>query len=76
MIKETTKGQLLVYYVSKALHDSELNYSKIEKLAYSLARTGTIDYVSFRLYIGLPSKKALFLLEKKSILIKRDHRPN
>ena len=36
LIKETTKGQLLVYYVSKALHDSELNYSKIEKLAYSL----------------------------------------
>ena len=36
LIKETTKGQLPVYYVSKALHDSELNYNKIEKLAYSL----------------------------------------
>ena len=36
LIKETPKGQLPVYYVSKALHDSELNYSKIEKLAYSL----------------------------------------
>ena len=36
LLKETSKGQLLVYYVSKALHDSELNYSQIEKLAYSL----------------------------------------
>ena len=36
LIKETPKGQLPVYYVNKALHDSELNYSKIEKLAYSL----------------------------------------
>ena len=36
LIKETPKGQLLVYYVSKALHDSEFNYNKIEKLAYSL----------------------------------------
>ena len=36
LIKETSKGQLSMYYVSKALHDSELNYSKIEKLAYSL----------------------------------------
>ena len=36
LIKETPKGQLPVYYVSKALHDSEFNYSKIEKLAYSL----------------------------------------
>ena len=36
LIKETPKGQLPVYYVSKALHDFELNYSKIEKLAYSL----------------------------------------
>ena len=36
LIKETAKGQLPVYYVSKALLDSELNYSKIEKLAYSL----------------------------------------
>ena len=36
LIKETARGQFPVYYVSKALHDSELNYSKIEKLAYSL----------------------------------------
>ena len=36
LIKETPKGQLPVYYVSKALHDSELNYNKIEKLTYSL----------------------------------------
>ena len=36
LIKETLKGQLPIYYVSKALHDSELNYSRIEKLAYSL----------------------------------------
>ena len=36
LIKETLKGQFPIYYVSKALHDSELNYSRIEKLAYSL----------------------------------------
>ena len=36
LIKETPKGQLPVYYVSKALHDSEFNYSKIKKLTYSL----------------------------------------
>ena len=36
LIKETSKGQLPIYYVSKALHDFELNYSRIEKLAYSL----------------------------------------
>ena len=36
LIKETPKGQLPIYYVNKALHDSELNYAKIEKLAYSL----------------------------------------
>ena len=36
LIKKTLKGQLPIYYVNKALHDSELNYSKIEKLAYSL----------------------------------------
>ena len=36
LIKETSKSQLPIYYVSKALHDSELNYSRIEKLAYSL----------------------------------------
>ena len=36
LIKETPNGQLPVYYVSKALHDSEFNYNKIEKLAYSL----------------------------------------
>ena len=36
LIKETPKGQLPVYYVSKALHDSKFNYSKIEKLAYFL----------------------------------------
>ena len=35
LIKETSKGQLLIYYVNKAFHDSKLNYSKIEKLAYS-----------------------------------------
>ena len=39
LIKETPKGQLPVYYVSKALNDSEFNYSKIEKLAYSLLTT-------------------------------------
>ena len=32
LIKEAPKGQLPIYYVSKALHDFELNYSKIEKL--------------------------------------------
>ena len=36
LIRETSSGQLLVYYVSKALHTSEFNYSRIEKLAYSL----------------------------------------
>ena len=36
LIKETRKRQFPIYYVSKALHDFELNYSKIEKLAYSL----------------------------------------
>ena len=36
IIKETLKSQFLIYYVSKALHDSKLNYSRIEKLAYSL----------------------------------------
>ena len=36
LIRDTLKGQFPIYYVSKALHDSELNYSKIEKLVYSL----------------------------------------
>ena len=36
LIKETPKGQLPIYYISKTLHDSELNYSKIEKFTYSL----------------------------------------
>ena len=36
LIKKTPKRQLPIYYVSKALHDFELNYSKIEKLVYSL----------------------------------------
>ena len=36
LIKKTSKGQLPIYYISKSLHDSELNYSRIEKLAYSL----------------------------------------
>ena len=36
LIKKTLKEQLPVYYVSKALHDSEFNYNKIEKLTYSL----------------------------------------
>ena len=36
LIKEVTRKQLPMYYVSKALHLSELNYSKIEKLAYTL----------------------------------------
>ena len=36
LIKETPKGQFLIYYVSKTLHDFEFNYSKIKKLAYSL----------------------------------------
>ena len=36
LIKETSKGLLLIYYVSKALYASELNYSQIKKLAYSL----------------------------------------
>ena len=36
LIKEVSRRQLPVYYVSKALHLSELNYSKIEKLAYAL----------------------------------------
>ena len=36
LIKEISRKQLPMYYVSKALHLSELNYSKIEKLAYTL----------------------------------------
>ena len=36
LIKETSKGQLPIYYVNKVLHDSELDYSQIEKLIYSL----------------------------------------
>ena len=36
LIKETSKDQSPIYYVSKALYDFELNYNKIEKLAYSL----------------------------------------
>ena len=36
LVKETSKGQFSIYYVSKTLHDSELNYSRIKKLAYSL----------------------------------------
>ena len=36
LIKEISKDQLPIYYVNKSFHDSELNYSKIEKLAYSL----------------------------------------
>ena len=30
------KRSIPIYYVSKAFHDSELNYSRIEKLTYSL----------------------------------------
>ena len=36
LIKEVSRKQLSMYYVSKALHLSELNYNKIEKLAYTL----------------------------------------
>ena len=36
LVKETLKGQFSIYYVSKAFHNSELNYSRIEKLAYFL----------------------------------------
>ena len=36
LVKETSKGQLHVYYVNKALHDSKFNYNQIKKLAYSL----------------------------------------
>ena len=36
LLKEVSRKQLSVYYVSKALHLSELNYNKIEKLAYTL----------------------------------------
>ena len=36
LIKEIPKGQFPIYYVSKTLHHSKLNYSRIEKLAYSL----------------------------------------
>ena len=36
LIKKVSRKQLSVYYVSKALHLSKLNYSKIEKLAYTL----------------------------------------
>ena len=36
LVKEVSRKLLPVYYVSKALHLSELNYSKIEKLAYTL----------------------------------------
>ena len=36
LIKEVSRKQLSMYYVSKALHLSELNYNKIEKWAYTL----------------------------------------
>ena len=36
LVKETPKGQFHVYYISKALHNLEFNYNRIEKLAYSL----------------------------------------
>ena len=36
LVKKMSKGQFPVYYVSKALYDSKFNYSRIEKLAYSL----------------------------------------
>ena len=36
LIQETSKWQFLVYYVSKAMHSSKLNYKKIKKLTYAL----------------------------------------
>ena len=36
LIKEMSNGQLSVYYISKTLHTSKLNYIRIKKLAYSL----------------------------------------
>ena len=36
LVLKTLKGKFSVYYVSKALHFSEFNYMKIEKLTYSL----------------------------------------
>ena len=36
LVKKTLKGQFLVYYVSKALHNSKFSYNRIEKLANSL----------------------------------------
>ena len=35
LIRETPKRQFSMYYISKALHSSKLNYKKIEKLAYA-----------------------------------------
>ena len=36
LIKETGSRQAPIYYVSRALQGRELNYSKIEKLAFAL----------------------------------------
>ena len=36
MVKEDGKIQKSIYYVSKVLHEAEINYSKIEKFALAL----------------------------------------
>ena len=39
LIREDEGGQQPVYFISKALQGSELNYQKIEKFAYALILT-------------------------------------
>ena len=39
LVREDDKGQQPVYFISKALQGSELNYQKIEKFAYTLILT-------------------------------------
>lgn len=40
LIREEDRVQYLVYYVSKAVHDTELLYFPTEKLAYALIMPG------------------------------------
>ena len=36
LIREEEGKQLPIYYISKVLHEAELNYPRLEKLAYAL----------------------------------------
>ena len=58
LIRETLSGQLPVYYVSKALHTSEFNYNKIEKLVYSLFKA------SFKLIQYFQSHHIMILIDQ------------